>query len=180
MRQLGLALGFALVAGCAAKASNVSVEDAPGVEAEMAAAPKTRREAPVRTDMTVEGITDIVSKLAPDLQADGNFLQFTVGEVPMAIVVDPNADRMRIVAPIAEAKDYGVDALRILLEANYHSALDARYAISDGVVYAAFIHPLSPLTKDELISGISQVANLVLTYGTSFTSTEMFFGAPGG
>ncbi len=34
-----------------------------------------------------------------------------------------------------------------MMIANFHTALDARYAISDGVIYAAFIHPLSSLAR---------------------------------
>lgn len=107
-------------------------------------------------------------------------MHFVVAEVAMALIVDEGADRMRIIAPIADASGYGVVELKALMEANYHSALDARYAISDGVVYAAFIHPLSPLTESELEAAVIQVVNLVRSFGSSFSSTDRVFGAPAG
>lgn len=63
-----------------------------------------------------------------------------------------------------------------VLEANFHSALDARYATSDGVLYAAFIHPLSPLTEAEVRSAVAQVASLVRSFGTTYSSGELVYG----
>ena len=63
-----------------------------------------------------------------------------------------------------------------MLQANYDSALDARYSIAKGQIVSAFIHPLKELDKNELISGIGQVVNLVLSYGTTYTSGAMTFG----
>lgn len=63
-----------------------------------------------------------------------------------------------------------------VLEANFHSALDARYATSDGVLYAAFIHPLSPLTEAEVRSAVAQVASLVRSFGTTYSSGELAYG----
>ena len=65
------------------------------------------------------------------------------------------------------------------MEANFHSALDARYAISDGILWAAFIHPLQELTKDQVISAISQVYSTVQTFGTYYSSGELSFPTQG-
>lgn len=63
------------------------------------------------------------------------------------------------------------------MEANFHSALDARYAVSDGVLYSAFIHPLASLTERDLISGIGQTRQLALTFGRKYSSGALHFGA---
>ena len=63
-----------------------------------------------------------------------------------------------------------------MLEANFHSALDGRYAISNGMVYAAYIHPLSPLRPEEVRSALRQVAELGKTFGTTYSSGELLFG----
>ncbi len=39
-----------------------------------------------------------------------------------------------------------------------------------------FIHPLSPLKKDQLISGLGQAVNLAKTYGGLYTGGAMSFG----
>ena len=54
--------------------------------------------------------------------------------------------------------------------------LDAQYATNEGVLYSAFIHPLSPLTDGEARSAIDQVANLALTFGTTYQSGNLIFG----
>lgn len=54
-----------------------------------------------------------------------------------------------------------------MLEANFHSALDVRYATSNGLVYAAYIHPLSLLRREEIHSALRHVAKLVKTFGTT-------------
>ncbi len=164
--------------GCAPKTSKTAAPSPP-VAAE--AAPRE----PASPSMTreIEGMTPArakrtVRRVGVEVEDAGAVLQFTAGQVAMALVLDERANRMRIVAPIADAREYGADELRVLMEANYHSALDARYALSEGVVYAAFIHPLSELSELELEAAIVQVANLVITFGTAFSSTGQVFGAP--
>ncbi len=65
-----------------------------------------------------------------------------------------------------------------MLDTNFHSALDARYVTSNGLVYAAYIHPLSPLRREEILSVLRQVAELVKTFGTPYSSGELSFGFP--
>ncbi len=81
-------------------------------------------------------------------------------------------------APIIKVTQLEPDHLKILLDANFHTALDARYATSEGMVYSAFIHPLRSLAEEELTSAIHQVASLVRTFGRTFSSTDLVF--PGG
>jgi hypothetical protein len=87
---------------------------------------------------------------------------------------------MRIVAPISmvEGADPRVNA--ILLSANFHRTLDARYAISDGVVYGTFLHPISSLSPELLESALAQVLSLAKTFGSSFSSGQLHFVTPGG
>ncbi|MDE2149210.1 MAG: hypothetical protein KGJ55_05120, partial [Gammaproteobacteria bacterium] len=60
---------------------------------------------------------------------------------------------------------------------NFHTMLDVRYATSDGIVYAAFIHPLSPLHGGEFVSALQQAARAALTFGGTYTSSDLVFGA---
>ncbi len=47
--------------------------------------------------------------------------------------VDENANRMRIITPIAERKQLNEDLILNSLVANFHTALDVKYALSDEV-----------------------------------------------
>ena len=62
------------------------------------------------------------------------------------------------------------------MQANFDAALDARYAIARGQLWAVFIHPLSPLKRDQLISGIGQTVNIALTYGSTYSGGATSFG----
>ena len=106
--------------------------------------------------------------------------QLLFKEIPMMVLTDEANDRMRIIAPIAEASTLSEDALLDCMTANFHSALDVKYAISNGVLWSAYIHPLSPLTDAQLSSALSQVYSAVVTYGTTFSSTELLFGGASG
>ena len=63
-----------------------------------------------------------------------------------------------------------------LMQANFDSALDARYAIAQGALWSTFIHPLSSINDEDFVSGLGQTVNLVLTYGSSFASGGVVFG----
>ena len=65
-----------------------------------------------------------------------------------------------------------------MLVANFHNALDARYAVSNGNVFAAFLHPLSSLEENDLRSALRQVSQLVANFGTTYSSGGLQF-APG-
>jgi hypothetical protein len=97
-------------------------------------------------------------------------------ELPMMIITDETNDRMRIIAPIVDINKLDKEVLLDCLVANYHTALDVKYAVSNEVMWSVFIHPLSPLTEGELKSAIEQVYFAVATFGGSYTSTQLLFG----
>ena len=78
--------------------------------------------------------------------------------------------------PIASAAGVSDEELRRMMQANFDSALDARYAIAQGRIWSVFIHPLSPLKRDQLISGIGQTVNAAQTYGGLYTGGALQFG----
>jgi len=85
-------------------------------------------------------------------------------------------DRMRIISPIEKYEKLSAEQINQLMESNFHRALDARYASSKGILYAAFIHPMSSLTPAELDAALNQVAQLALTFGTSYSGGTLSFG----
>ncbi len=126
--------------------------------------------------MTLERLSGIIYTLDENAQSKGPAFQITIEDIPVLIITDTHADRMRAMVPIRTTDKMTLDDLRRVMQANFDTALDARYAIADGKLWAAFIHPLSPLKKDEFISGLGQTINLAKTYGTLYTGGSLTFG----
>ncbi|NIR49258.1 YbjN domain-containing protein [candidate division KSB1 bacterium] len=126
--------------------------------------------------MTFSELDNIIHNFSSQVEQGPNYWQFRDGEIQLICVVDTTYDRMRIIAPIIEASELTEEHKDRMLEANFHSALDARYGISNGIVYSAFIHPLSSLQESEMRSALKQVSVLAMTFGTSYSSGALQFG----
>ncbi len=96
----------------------------------------------------------------------------------LVLLTDEANNRMRIFTPIASEEDMTAKEMRQMLEANFHSALDAKYALYEGFVVSVFTHPLRELSKVQFLESLRQVSNLARTYGTTFSSSELHFGKP--
>ena len=90
-------------------------------------------------------------------------------------ITDEFHNRMRIISPINETKNLSDDEMTKCMEANFHTALDVKYAVSDDILWTAYIHPLKELTKDQVISAISQLYSCVKTFGTTYSSGALSF-----
>lgn len=128
--------------------------------------------------MTTEGAAEILSRLddAAEVSDDARVARITIGETPVLYVSDPERDRMRLMADIAPADDLSEADLRRIAEANFDTALDARYAIARGRLWSVFIHPLGALDERQLIAAVGQVVNAATSYGTSYSSGLLTFG----
>ncbi|CAA0081649.1 Uncharacterised protein [BD1-7 clade bacterium] len=118
-----------------------------------------------------------VKKLASRSEGSEGVVRFLYDDITMYLISDDHHNRMRLVAPIAEydkLERYEIDAM---MESNFQSALDARYATSDGILYAAYIHPLNELTQLQIREGLSQVASLTSTFGSDYSSSAISFGS---
>ena len=117
----------------------------------------------------------LIEDLSDKVEGQPGYWSFVVQSRSIIVITDEAADRMRIMTPVIEDSELSPEEMRALLEANFDSALDARYAVARGYVWSAFIHPLSPLTDAEFVDGVSQVVMLADTYGTSYTSSGLVF-----
>ena len=82
---------------------------------------------------------------------------------------------MRIISPITETSKITAEQIFKCMEANFHTALDIKYAISNDILWSAFIHPLKELSQKQVIDAISQVYSSVKTFGTSYSSSNLIF-----
>lgn len=125
--------------------------------------------------MTWERLGEIIFALDETAQSNGPHFQMTIQDIPVLILTDANANRMRVMVPIRAAADMTADEVLRVMQANFDTALDARYAIAQDKLWGTFIHPLSSLEKDEFISGLGQTVNIATTYGTLFSGGSLAF-----
>lgn len=130
----------------------------------------------VEPHMTVDRMAQIVLALDPDAAVAGPGFSFTIDDVPVLIVTDVAANRMRAMVPIRSADTMTADEMQRVMQANFDSALDARYAIAQERLWGVFIHPFKELERDQLISGIAQTVNIAKTYGSLYSGGATQFG----
>jgi len=129
-----------------------------------------------QAQMTNDRLEEILTQKVDSIEGYSGRWQMKLKDLPMIVLTDEKNDRMRIIAPIIEASRLDEDLLLDCLTANFHSALDVKYAISDGVLWSVYIHPLSPLNEMQIQSAVEQVFLAAATFGTSFSSTPLLFG----
>ena len=128
-------------------------------------------------NMTLEKLKIYLTEDARVIQDNGNFVEYEMDSLRIYLVADVNSDRTRLLSGVVEEKELKTEDYKLLLEVNYDRALDAKYALSDGVLWSVFVHPLSDLTPYLIKNGLYQVRNLVYTYGSSYSSTSMVYGS---
>ena len=127
--------------------------------------------------MTQDEMENFVVGQAEVINQQKGHVEFTYKNVKMALISDVKHDRMRIISAIAKYSTLSAEMKDAVMESNFHLAIDARYAVLDDVLYTAYIHPLSPLTEQELESALNQVSSLALTFGTTYTSGMLRFNS---
>lgn len=136
----------------------------------------TELEQPVEAAMSLERMKEILLALDPQATTNDSSFMITIEGVQLFIVTDASNDRMRVMTPIRPREEISSGEMTRMMQANFDSALDARYAIAQDMLWGLYIHPLSPLQKNQLISGIGQVVNLVRSYGTVYSGGALTFG----
>ena len=128
--------------------------------------------------MSGKGLEAAIREFADkeNLSVNGNVIEFVYESVPLICIYDEAHNRMRIISPICEYAEVSDVQRDRMMESNFHSALDARYASSHGVLYSAYVHPLGSMTEADVLSAIYQVVSLHLSFGTSYSSGILKFG----
>ena len=129
--------------------------------------------------MTIDRLDRLIAALDGidgAIDSQGGAWRFVHRGYPVYIFTDTNADRMRIMVPVVEAKTLDQDRLFRLLQANFDTAMDARYAIAQQTLWSVFLHELSSLSDDQFHSGFLQTVTLAATFGTDYSSGAWRFG----
>lgn len=126
-------------------------------------------------DMSNEKLQTIYKSFSDSISGNLGGWKFFIKEIPMMSITDTNHNRMRIISPIADASNLNDELIKAALVANFHTALDVKYAVSDGVLWSVFIHPLKELTAHQVKDALSQVYYANINFGTTFASTSLNF-----
>ncbi len=126
-------------------------------------------------EMTPEKLFEIIEQEADTVKVTGNSYHFLLNDAMLICVFDENANRMRIISPIVERDKLGEEELLNALVANFHSALDVKYALSDEIIWSVYTHPLRELSEYQVVDAIQQVYAAALTFGSSYSSTNLVF-----
>lgn len=127
--------------------------------------------------MTQEKIENIIHKSIHTevIEEEKGYLFFNYLGTKMLFLSDEKYNRMRIVSSITTYSNLAPKIKDALMNSNFHLALDARYAVSEDILYAAFIHPISTLDEEDLKSALKQVYNLVVSFGKTYSSGQLEF-----
>ena len=83
--------------------------------------------------MSQAALAEHIEEIAGSAQVSGNVVQFEYAGVAIASVSDATHDRMRLIAAIVRVESLEPAHLAALLVANFHTTLDARYALSSAI-----------------------------------------------
>jgi hypothetical protein len=126
--------------------------------------------------MTPDRLVEIITDIDPNAAVTANGIELSIEDIPVLVVFAPAADRMRAMVPIASVEDVTPEEMNRMMQANFDTALDARYAVANGRVWGVFIHPLGALEREQFLSALAQTVNLARTYGTLYSGGAQVFG----
>jgi hypothetical protein len=126
--------------------------------------------------MTPERLAAILLAVDPEAASAGSGVSLTIADVPVLVVFDVAANRMRAMVPVASSAGLTEADLMRMMQANFDTALDARYAVANDRLWSVYIHPLRELQREQLISGLAQTVTLARTYGTLYSGGAQVFG----
>ena len=126
-------------------------------------------------NMSSKKLGKILKKHAVELKGDKGGWEVLLDKRPILVAADEEANRLRIFTFVVELADVNSDELEKLLRANFTKAVDAKYAIRNGLVMSIYSHPLKESTELQIADALQQVNNLAENFRTSYSSTELPF-----
>ncbi len=126
--------------------------------------------------MTNHRLDELVHQISPDVTGEIGYWQLNVDGRDVLVITDEAHNRMRVICPIAYQDDIDEAELIRCLEANFNSALDAKYALRNQALWSVFTHPLAQLTDEQFMDCAAQVVNLANNFGSSYASSNLTFG----
>ncbi len=126
-------------------------------------------------EMSLTKLDSIFNSVTDSISSRKSSWSFKIKGVPLMCIADSTHNRMRIISPIVDSDRLTEKLKMASLIANFHTALDVKYAISDNILWSAYIHPLKELSETQVLDAISQVYYANIHFGTTFSSTSLVF-----
>lgn len=126
--------------------------------------------------MTNRKLDELIRQISREVDGQLGYWKFTIDGRDILVITDETHNRMRIMSPVTSQEQLDPDELVRLLEANFGSALDAKYALRDKTLWSVFTHPLGELSDEQFLDCVAQVANLANNFGQSYASSNLIFG----
>lgn len=126
-------------------------------------------------EMTNEKLNTIYKTVSDSIEGNNGSWRFSINDVVILSLTDTKNNRMRIISPIMESDKLDDQLIKAALVANFHTALDVKYAVSDGVLWSVFIHPLKELSAKQVNDAVSQVYYANINFGSTYASTSLIF-----
>ena len=126
--------------------------------------------------MTNDRLDGLIRQTSKTVKGEAGYWQIKIGGRDVLVITDARHNRMRIMSPVAAQDQLNKDELIRLLEANFGSALDSKYALRDQTLWSVFTHPLAELSDEQFLDCMAQVANLADNFGRSYASSNLIFG----
>lgn len=126
-------------------------------------------------EMSLHKLDKMLTEISDSIVSNKSQWQFKIKQVPFICIADSLHNRMRIISPILESNQVTEELKTATLMANFHTALDVKYAISDDILWSIFVHPLKELTEKQVLNAVSQVYYANINFGTTFSSTSLVF-----
>ena len=126
--------------------------------------------------MTNARLDGLIRQTSKTVKGEAGYWQIKIGGRDVLVITDARHNRMRIMSPVAAQDQLDKDELIRLLEANFGSALDSKYALRDQMLWSVFTHPLAELSDEQFLDCMAQVANLADNFGRSYASSNLIFG----
>jgi len=117
----------------------------------------------------------LFNSLSDQVQGQKGHWQFVINDLNLVCITDELHNRMRIISPIKKVENLTNEQLKRCLEANFHTALDTKYAITNDIVWSVFLHPLRELTADQVVDAVKQIYSCVHSFGTQYSSGSLYF-----
>ena len=125
--------------------------------------------------LTLEGLDTIIKNVFTVSEATLGHWRFTINKVEIICLADATHNRMRFISPISRTSEISDQQIQKCLEANFHTALDTKYAISNNILWSVYMHPLTELQEHQVRDAVSQVYSSVMTFGSSYSSSNLIF-----
>ena len=126
--------------------------------------------------MSNQRLDDLIKRIATVIEGQLGFWKIDFEGRELLVITDESHNRMRVMTPVLEESELTDEDRKLVLAANFDRALDAKYAVSNDYLWSVFMHPLAELFDDQFTDAVRQVKQLADNYGTTYSSSELFFG----